>query len=306
MEGGRRFVLFSVTDLGLELGQGFRTAGHDCELVVGLAPDLMPDNPASPGLWAADRGIEYQSTRDINDHVLLDELRTVGADFAVVSWPRMLRPEVLAIFPMGVVGSHPSPLPWGKGRHPLHWQVSMGMDDYWLSVFLLDEGVDTGPILLQREVRTARGSDINEVTRRVNEAARECGASLGRDLASSGRMPSGYRKRDVGSTWRRRTPADIIVDFRMTVDSIRNLAASYCSPFPCAKVLHENGELAVGSASRSPIGEPWEYFEVGYVFRSTPSQIDVRAADGIVTLNLVGGPMGIRAGDKLHPPIYYR
>jgi methionyl-tRNA formyltransferase len=64
-------------------------------------------------------------------------------------YPWLLPPEVLAIPRLGVVNTHPSPLPRHRGPFPLAWAVREGDEDFGLTVHLMDESYDTGPILAQ-------------------------------------------------------------------------------------------------------------------------------------------------------------
>lgn len=64
-------------------------------------------------------------------------------------YPWRLPPEVLAIPRLGVVNTHPSRLPRRRGPYPFAWAIRDGDADIWLTVHLMDEHFDTGPILAQ-------------------------------------------------------------------------------------------------------------------------------------------------------------
>ncbi len=64
-------------------------------------------------------------------------------------YPWRLPPEVLAIPPLGVMNTHPSPLPRFRGPFPFAWAIREGDDEIWLTAHLMDEEFDTGPILAQ-------------------------------------------------------------------------------------------------------------------------------------------------------------
>jgi methionyl-tRNA formyltransferase len=64
-------------------------------------------------------------------------------------YPWRLPPEVLAIPRLGVVNTHPSRLPRLRGPYPFAWAVREGDDELWLTIHLMDEEFDTGPILAQ-------------------------------------------------------------------------------------------------------------------------------------------------------------
>lgn len=64
-------------------------------------------------------------------------------------YPWLLPPEVLAIPRLGIVNTHPSRLPRLRGPYPFAWAIREGDADIWLTVHLMDEHFDTGPILAQ-------------------------------------------------------------------------------------------------------------------------------------------------------------
>ncbi len=64
-------------------------------------------------------------------------------------YPWLLPPEVLAIPRLGVVNTHPSRLPRHRGPYPFAWAIREADDELWLTVHLMDERFDTGPILAQ-------------------------------------------------------------------------------------------------------------------------------------------------------------
>jgi len=64
-------------------------------------------------------------------------------------YPWLLPAEVLAIPRLGVLNTHPSRLPRLRGPYPFAWAVREGDAELWLTVHLMDERFDTGPILAQ-------------------------------------------------------------------------------------------------------------------------------------------------------------
>jgi methionyl-tRNA formyltransferase len=69
--------------------------------------------------------------------------------FVVVAYGRILPAELLAVPPMGVVNVHPSLLPMYRGPSPVVTAILDGQRQTGVTVMLLDEGMDTGPVLAQ-------------------------------------------------------------------------------------------------------------------------------------------------------------
>jgi methionyl-tRNA formyltransferase len=80
----------------------------------------------------------------------LDRMIAADADvFVVVAYGRILPPEILKVPPMGVVNLHPSLLPMYRGPSPVVTAILDGQTHTGVTVMLLDEGMDTGPVLAQ-------------------------------------------------------------------------------------------------------------------------------------------------------------
>lgn len=65
------------------------------------------------------------------------------------AYGRLLRPELLDLFPDGIVNIHPSLLPAYRGPSPVFWAIADGQTETGVSLMKLDAGCDTGPLLAQ-------------------------------------------------------------------------------------------------------------------------------------------------------------
>jgi methionyl-tRNA formyltransferase len=82
-----------------------------------------------------------------------ETLKELGPDLNVMAYvTRILSREVLDAAHIGTIEFHPSLLPKHRGRSAINWAIINGETRTGLTVFWPDEGIDTGPILLQREV----------------------------------------------------------------------------------------------------------------------------------------------------------
>ncbi len=68
----------------------------------------------------------------------------------LLAYGRILPPEVLRAFPQGIVNLHPSLLPKYRGPAPVFWPIINGDAETGVSIMLLDEGCDTGPLIAQQ------------------------------------------------------------------------------------------------------------------------------------------------------------
>ncbi len=130
---------------------------HEVALVV-----CQPDKPAGRGgqltappvkLAAQELGLPVIQPKSARTGEFRDALVASGAELAVVvAYGKILPKDVLEALPRGCINVHASLLPKYRGAAPIQWAVIDGEAETGLSIMQLDEGMDTGPVLLERRV----------------------------------------------------------------------------------------------------------------------------------------------------------
>ena len=96
-------------------------------------------------------GVPVLQPQRVNGARTYAAVRDLAPDVAVVvAFGRLLSPEFLALPPHGCINVHASLLPAYRGAAPIQWAVARGEAETGVSVMQMDEGLDTGDILLQR------------------------------------------------------------------------------------------------------------------------------------------------------------
>lgn len=119
----------------------------------------QPDRPKGRGRHPEPSPVKLEAERlrlhlyqpeSINSPDAIATLSAVRPEFlVVVAYGQILRPAVLQLAARGVVNLHPSLLPRHRGPSPVAWSILAGDEEMGVSTMFLDEGMDTGPILLQ-------------------------------------------------------------------------------------------------------------------------------------------------------------
>lgn len=92
----------------------------------------------------------------------------LSADLAVVvAYGRLLKPKTLNAFKLGALNVHFSLLPKYRGAAPVQWSLVHGETKTGVTLFWLDEGMDTGPVLLQRELDVAAEDDAGTLLEKL-------------------------------------------------------------------------------------------------------------------------------------------
>lgn len=108
--------------------------------------------------------------RDERDAAMADWLTERGARVVVCAgYMHLLRPCFLDRFPGRVVNVHPALLPQFPGARPIEDQLAARVRESGATVHLVDDGVDTGPILLQERVTVAPDDTADTLRERIHE-----------------------------------------------------------------------------------------------------------------------------------------
>ena len=96
---------------------------------------------------------DYRGDRVERDLAMASWLETRGTTLVVCAgYMHLLTPTFLARFPGRVINVHPSLLPAFPGPHAVHDALAAGVAETGVTVHLVDEGVDTGPVISQQRV----------------------------------------------------------------------------------------------------------------------------------------------------------
>lgn len=143
-----------------------------------------PDKPRGRGrevtpspvkAWAVERGIPVEQPATLRTAEAPETLGAHRPDVVVVvAYGLILPPPVLEVPPRGCINVHASLLPRHRGAAPVAWAILAGDEETGVTTMLMDEGLDTGPILLQRPEPIRPGDTTPELAERL--------AELGADL----------------------------------------------------------------------------------------------------------------------------
>jgi methionyl-tRNA formyltransferase len=153
-----RLVFCGTPTFAVPTLQALRAAGHSIELVL-----CQPDRPSGRGLSltvppvkqaALDAGLEVLQPEKIRTNTeLRTRLEAIQPDaIVVVAYGRLIPPWMLNLPRYGNLNLHGSLLPKYRGAAPIQWAVANGERVTGVTTMRLDEGMDTGDMLLQREL----------------------------------------------------------------------------------------------------------------------------------------------------------
>lgn len=160
------------------------------------------------------------------------------------SFSRILWPDLLDMFTLGVVNLHLSKLPEYRGANTLQWTLINGESETAATLHVVDAGVDTGPIVDQQAVTIDAGDTALTLQRKLLKTG---SALLDRWLPELLQHPAQGTGQDESRAraWPRRTPEDGQIDWAWPDEKIRNLTRALVSPWPGAWYADHNGNRVV-------------------------------------------------------------
>lgn len=105
----------------------------------------------------------------IRDEV--DAIKTLNPDIiVVVGFSEIITKDILSIPPMGVVGFHSAALPGRRGCSPLIWAMVDGLTETAVTMFYLDDGIDTGDVIAVEPFKIAEEDQAADVLKKADKA----------------------------------------------------------------------------------------------------------------------------------------
>ncbi|HXT02134.1 MAG TPA: methionyl-tRNA formyltransferase [Elusimicrobiota bacterium] len=135
----------------------------------------QPDRPAGRGLETAPTPIKAAALelglkvlQPNKPSEIAADIKALGADLAVVvAYGRILKADALSAARLGFMNAHFSLLPKYRGAAPVQWALVRGEKKTGVSLFWLDEGMDTGPVQAMRETAVGPAEDAGELLARL-------------------------------------------------------------------------------------------------------------------------------------------
>jgi len=246
----KKIAFTTCVQLGLSCIEEIYRIGGKLDLFITLKDEKAKNKS---GRIYLDEIAERENTpllkiNNINDEEVIEALKKHEIDWLfIIGWSQIAKKEVLEIPTNGCIGMHPTLLPVGRGRAAIPWAIIKGLDKTGVTMFKLDEGVDTGDIISQGVI------DINETTiatdlyKKVDEVHVELISKYWDDIVN-GRVVLTKQDESMATEWSGRNPEDGEVLSSMTMNDADKLVRAVTHPYPGAFYKDENKVIRIWSA----------------------------------------------------------
>ena len=236
----------------------------------------------------------------------LELMKSFEADVCMMAYVLLFVPsEVLDVPRLGSFQYHPSLLPMHRGPSSINWPIAMGSTRTGLSIFWPDDGLDEGPILLQKTCEIGPDESLGDVYFKKLFPMGVDAMIEALDLVRRGDAPRIEQNLDEGSyeSWFGKKEARL--DWTQPAQQVYNIIRAG-NPQPGAWTTRNETELKIfnaslGSASGSPgevVAVDSEGFEVA-TGEGSVRALRVRAEGGKVTAAEYAQESGLQVGDRL-------
>lgn len=188
---------------------------------------------------AAEMNVPFLTPAKINAPEVLAELAVLRPDVLVsMSYDQIARRPLIDLAPRGMINVHAGALPFYRGRNVLNWVLINGETSFGVTCHYVDEGIDTGDIIVQRHVPIDSGDDYADILKAafpvcadvLHEALRGIAVGSAPRIRQSTIDP-------VGFYCGRRGPGDEILDWTLPAKDMHNFIRGVALPGPGARVV---------------------------------------------------------------------
>ncbi|MDH3635973.1 MAG: formyltransferase family protein [Gammaproteobacteria bacterium] len=301
-----RLIVHGQQAYGKSVLEAILDKGVDEVVAVYSAPDKegRPLDPLKE--YALEQELPVYQPESYRNPEIWEQLASHEADLCVMAYVLLFVPEeALNVPKYGSIQYHPSLLPWHKGPSSINWPIIMGKEKTGLSIFWPDNGLDTGPIMLQKEVDIGPDDTLGSI---YFDKLYPLGVDAmleSIELVRGGNAPREVQDPDAGSYegWCRKE--DVHIDWSKGTDEVYNLIRG-ANPQPGAWTTFNGSELKIFDSRKADgSGEPGSVLSIddgGAVVATADGAIrvmKVRADAGKVPVPEYAASAGLETGSKL-------
>lgn len=220
-------------------------------------------------------GIDYLKHENINSPEFISRVKKYDCDlFVSMSFNQIFRSEILNVPKLKVINCHAGMLPFYRGRNILNWALINDEKEFGITVHYVDEGIDTGDIILQRCFPI---TDADNYSTLLNTSHYEC-ANILYDaivLFKEGHVVSKSQNQihPTGFYCSQRKAGDENLDWNQTSREIFNFVRAICNPGPMARCFLNGNEMKINSV---------EYIKDAPNYKCKPGAILQKNQDGFL------------------------
>lgn len=225
--------------------------------------------------------IPYRLFTKLNDVTIVEEMKALAPDFIfVVGLSQIISKEIIDSAKEGTIGLHPAPLPRYRGRAAMVWQMLLKEKSSAVTMFFIDEGMDTGDIIVQEPFEIS-DTDYAEDLDRKGLVALEKAMKKVAGMIKKGHVDRFPQDESKAVYLLKRSPEDGEIDWNQSIYDIHLLIRAVSHPYPGAFSYYDGTKKVI--IWRADILPNHKYIGInGQIAEKTSSGFDVVCKDGLL------------------------
>lgn len=195
--------------------------------------------------WAIENKILVFPQNSLQNRVMIDKLKNIRPDLiVVVNFKIILTKEILDIPKCGSTNLHSSLLPKYRGRAPISWAIINGEEKTGITIYFVDKGVDTGKIIIQKEMKIEYDDTIKTLMEK-QWVIEPCLILEAVKKIERGNPELVVQKEEDATYYHSLSLKDRTIDWNKSSRRIYDLVRALVSPYPGALTYWRGVELTV-------------------------------------------------------------
>ena len=220
----------------------------------------------------------------INDNEHLKVIQDLNPDLILVmGWSQLLSEKIIRIPKYGVIGSHPTKLPKYRGRAPIPWTILKKLSNSALTFFYIEEGIDNGDILDQKEFLIDQNDDAESLYLKITHLGKQM---IIENLPKIEQGTGNKIKQEPSlfiENWPKRTPDDGRIDWSQNSENVQTLIRASTHPYPGAFSFYNKSRIIIWKSELNSLSSS----NYGEIIKIMPDGIVVSCKQGSILIKKI-------------------
>ncbi len=245
-------------------------------------------------------GLDFITHPKINSTEFLDLIKTYACDlFVSMSFNQIFGRELLNLPPLKTINCHAGKLPFYRGRNILNWALINDETEFGITVHYVDEGIDTGDVILQRCYPI---TDADNYATLLERAYAGCAHNLYDAIKTIQRGEAKPISQNsihpLGFYCSARREGDEHLDWKQNSRDVFNFVRAICRPGPEARTFFGDNEIKINKVEYLPNAPAYKNIP-GAVIGIEADAFYVKTSDSYIKVTEWSGYTKLRIGDRL-------
>lgn len=248
--------------------------------------------------FAEEYNIPYIKTNNINSEEFIEQIAQYKCDILVsMSFNQIFKKDILDKYT--VINCHAGKLPFYRGRNILNWVLINDEKEFGITVHYVDEGIDTGDIILQKTYPINDNDDYGTL---LNMAHTECALLLHKTLREYKNIKPIKQNtiHPVGMYCGMRREGDEIINWNQTTRELFNFIRAVCKPAPMAKTSVNGHSLYINKSEIIKDAPKYKGINGQILYKNKANgSFLVKTKDSVIKITEYYCDINVKIGDRL-------